>query len=93
MKIINGLSQMYTTNVKPTSQKDTLPTKSNVTTATSDKIELSSLSKEVNRYIELSKASDIDPAEKIARIKEQLSSGTYEVSNEQLANAIIKQFK
>lgn len=47
----------------------------------------------MNRYIELSKSSEGDSAEKIARIKAQINEGTYQVSAQQIANVLIERLK
>lgn len=93
LKIGKELSQIYTNHIKPTSHKDSsnMPIK-NIPVQT-DKIELSSFSKEMNRYIELAKASETDSAEKIARIKAQINEGTYQVSNQQIASVLTGRLK
>lgn len=93
LKIGNELSQIYTKNIKPTSHKDSSNVQTKNIAVKTDKIELSSFSKEMNRYIELSKSSEGDSAEKIARIKAQINEGTYQVSAQQIANVLIERLK
>ena len=76
LKIIEGLNQVYTNNIKPASHKDLSNVKTTTMPVKTDKIELSSLSKEMNRYIELAKSSEGDSSEKIARIKNEINNGT-----------------
>lgn len=93
LKIGNELSQIYTNNIKPTSHKDSSNVQTKNIAVKTDKIELSSFSKEMNRYIELVKSSAGDSAEKIARIKTQINEGTYQVSEHQIANLLIERLK
>ncbi len=93
LKIVKGLSQVYTNNMKPTSHKDISNVQTKNVAAQKDKIELSSLSKEMNRYIDLAKSSEGDSAEKIARIKAQINEGTYQVSEHQIASVLIERLK
>ena len=94
LKIIEGLNQVYTKNIKPASHKDFSNVKSTSTMPVkTDKIDLSSLSKEMNRYIELAKSSEGDSSEKIARIKNELNNGTYKVSTQQLASILVDRLK
>ncbi len=93
LKIIKGLNQVYSSNIKPASHQDLSTVKTTSLSKKMDKIELSSLSKEMNRYIELSKSSGGDSSEKVARIKEQIQNGTYEVSNQKIASVLIERLK
>ena len=93
LKIIEGLNQVYTNNVKPASHKDLSNVKTTTMPVKTDKIELSSLSKEMNRYIELAKSSEEDSSEKIARIKNEINNGTYKVSTHQLASILVDRLK
>lgn len=93
MKIIEGLNQVYTNNIKPASHKDLSNVKTTTMPVKTDKIELSSLSKEMNRYIELAKSSEGDSSEKIARIKNEINNGTYQVSTHQLASILVDRLK
>lgn len=93
MKIIEGLNQVYTNNIKPASHKDFSNVKTTTMPVKTDKIELSSLSKEMNRYIELAKSSEGDSSEKIARIKNEINNGTYQVSTHQLASILVDRLK
>lgn len=93
LKIIEGLNQVYTNNIKPASHKELSNVKKTTMPVKTDKIELSSLSKEMNRYIELSKSSGGDSPEKIARIKNEINNGTYKVSTHQLASILVDRLK
>lgn len=93
MKIIEGLNQVYTNNIKPASHKDLSNVKTTTMPVKTDKIELSSLSKEMNRYIELAKSSEGDSSEKIARIKNEINNGTYQVSTHKLASILVDRLK
>ncbi len=56
-----------------------------------DRIELSKTSKDIQNYIEKVKQLEGNQREKIARIKQTLQSGTYQISSKELAGIIMEQ--
>ncbi|MTI65743.1 MAG: flagellar biosynthesis anti-sigma factor FlgM [Firmicutes bacterium] len=57
---------------------------------TKDRIELSTSSKALNTYKNQMKNTKAKKAETVARIKNEISSGSYKVSSEKLAKKIIE---
>lgn len=61
-------------------------------TSNEDRIELSDSSKKIKKYIDQIKDSKIN-LERVETIKSAISSGTYRVSSEELAEKIVQKIK
>ena len=88
--IINDLNtEMYLSRfsqdskVKPGVSKETNPNMG------MDKIVLSSASKELARYVQQAKTLQTDEKDRVNQIKAQMAAGTYEISSQQIARAML----
>lgn len=83
-------------NIKPTTYTNTIvqPQLKAVTGIASEeetnskKLEKVTDKRELDRYVELTKKSEVDMQKRIEEIKEQLKNGTYTVSPELIADAM-----
>ena len=55
-----------------------------------DQVQISENAKEIQRLKELAEAEDPARKEKVARIEQAIASGTYDVSGQSVADALIK---
>jgi negative regulator of flagellin synthesis FlgM len=72
------------------SKADTSQTSAQQAADTTDKVELSSWKDEVARLKEKTKAIPAIDEEKVARVKQAIDSGTYEVNSQLVARDILK---
>ena len=72
------------------SKADTSQTPAQEAAGTTDKVELSSWKGEVARLKEKTKAIPVIDEEKVARVKQAIDSGTYEVNSRLVARDILK---
>ena len=72
------------------SKADTSRTAAQGSAGTTDRVELSGLKYEVARLKEKAKAIPVVDEEKVARVKQAIDSGTYDVSSRLVARGILK---
>lgn len=66
--------------------------KEDTETTQSDRIELSDSLKQIKKYLSNLKNSEVD-LERVEKIKNDLASGTYRISSEELADRILQKMK
>lgn len=93
MKVTDLSKQAYINRLNQVSKTQPIQKKTNINEGSSDKIELSPLSKEMKKYVELAKSGNQDATDKVAQIKAQMADGTYSVSSRQIAESMMKNMK
>ena len=74
----------------PKPKTDTSQVVAQGSSGTTDKVELSSRKDEVTRLKEKAKAIPVVDEEKVARVKQAIESGTYDVNSRLVARGILK---
>lgn len=66
--------------------------KDNMKTNKSDSVEISSISREISKYLDAAKSCDICN-EKLDKIRELIKNNSYEIDTNKIAKAILKEIK
>lgn len=81
----NNVINIYKSNI-------TKQNKDNIKVNKSDSVEISSIGREISKYLDAAKSCDVCN-DKIDKIRELIKNNTYEIDSNKIAKAILKEIK
>lgn len=81
----NNVINIYKNNI-------TKQNKENIKVNKSDSVEISSIGREISKYLDAAKSCDVCN-DKIDKIRELIKNNTYEIDSNKIAKAILKEIK
>jgi|GEM_PF-7014128 len=93
MKITDLNTQVYLNRLKQTQKISQTDQKVTNNAIKKDEIQLSATSIDIAHYVDQAKNENTDQTDKVNRIKAEMEQGTYQLSSQKMAQAMIRQME